>query len=99
MWSAATEEFHAIVAGATGNRVLDLHSGSLISIERNRVGTIFTNRTDRERTLGIHDRIAEATLSRDSAAAEGLSRKHIRAVAKVMEATIGHQLAEKIEWT
>jgi len=98
VWSAATEEFHAVVAGASGNRVLDLHSSSLISIERNRVGTIFTERGDRERALRIHDKIADAILSRDGAAAEELSRKHIRAVAKVMEANIGHQLTEKIEW-
>jgi GntR family transcriptional repressor for pyruvate dehydrogenase complex len=98
VWSAATEEFHTVVAGASGNRVLDLQASSLISIERNRVGPIFNDRKDRERTLRIHDRIAEAILGRDAVKAEELSRKHIQAVAKVMEANLGHLLAEKIEW-
>jgi len=97
-WSAAIEEFHAVVAGASGNRVLDLHASSLISIERNREGPAFIDRKDRERTLRIHDKIADAILRRDGAAAEELSRKHIQAVAKLTEAELGHHLAEMIEW-
>lgn len=97
-WSTAIEDFHAIVAGASGNRVLDLHASSLVSIERNREGPMFVDRKDRERTLRIHDKIADAILRRDGAAAEELSRKHIQAVAKEMEAHIAHHLSEKIEW-
>lgn len=98
VWSAATEEFHTVVAGASGNRVLDLQASSLISIERNRVGPIFNDRKDRERTLRVHDRIAEAILNRDGDAAEELSRKHIQAVARLMEKNLAHHLAETIEW-
>jgi DNA-binding FadR family transcriptional regulator len=96
--SAATERFHSILAGSSGNRVLDLHASSLISVEREHVGPIFTEARDRELSLRTHDRIAEAILNRDLAGAEALARRHIEAVSKVMEAMQGRRLVERIEW-
>lgn len=97
-WSLATEEFHAVVAGASGNRVLDLQASSLISIERKHVGPIFTDRKDRERTLRVHDKIAEAILGGDADQAEELARKHVKAVMKLMTGQIGRQLDDTVEW-
>jgi GntR family transcriptional regulator, transcriptional repressor for pyruvate dehydrogenase complex len=97
-WSRATEEFHAVVASASGNPVLDLQASSLISIERKHAGPIFTERKDRERTLRIHDKLAEAILDRDADLAEELSRTHIEAVMKLLTDRLGRQYGETIEW-
>ncbi len=97
-WSQATEEFHAIVAGASGNKVLDLHASSLISIERQRLGPMFVDRKHREEILRVHDRIADAILNGDGGAAEALVRKHIQADVRVMKSLIAVELARLVEW-
>jgi GntR family transcriptional regulator, transcriptional repressor for pyruvate dehydrogenase complex len=98
VWSEATEQFHAVVAGASGNKVLDLHASSLISIERQRLGPMFAAREDREQILKVHDRIASAILRTDGDAAESLARKHIQADLRVMSSLIAAELARLIEW-
>jgi GntR family transcriptional repressor for pyruvate dehydrogenase complex len=97
-WSAASEFFHTVLAGATGNRVLDLYAGALVAIERNRLEPLFTNVEDRKRTLRVHDRIAEALLARDPDQAEDLTRRHMAALAKVWARDYQRQMNETIEW-
>jgi DNA-binding FadR family transcriptional regulator len=97
-WSAASEEFHVALAGATGNKVLDLYAGGLVAIERNRLEPLFTNIDDRKKTLRVHDRIAEALVSGDADKAEELTRKHMIANRKTWQQSFGYQMAEVIEW-
>lgn len=98
VWSAAAEAFHAVVASASSNRVLDLYAGALVAIERNRLAPLFTDLDDRKRALRVHDRIAEAILSRDAARAEDLARKHTQALAKLWQTNYARQMLDIVEW-
>jgi DNA-binding FadR family transcriptional regulator len=98
VWSEASEAFHAVVAGATGNRVLDLYAGALVAIERGRLAPLFTDLDDRKRTLRVHDRIAEAILNRDAVRAEDLTRKHMLALTKVWQTNYERHMRDVIEW-
>ena len=98
LWSAASERFHTIVAGATGNRVLDLYAGALVAIERHHLAPLFTDLDDRKKTLRVHDRIAEAVLNRDPDKAEDLTRRHMQALAKLWQTNYARQMAEAVEW-
>ena len=97
-WSAASEEFHSSVAGATGNKVLDLFAGCLVAIERHRVAPLFTDLDDRRKTLRVHDRIAEAVLARDGAKSEDLTRRHLLALVKVWQTKFEREWVDVIEW-
>jgi GntR family transcriptional repressor for pyruvate dehydrogenase complex len=96
-WAASAEEFHAAVASASGNRVVDLFSTSLISIHRARVGSTFPN-DEREVTTRIHDRIAEAICAGDADRAEELMRFHITELVAAIEAWMPNQMDELIDW-
>ena len=98
VFSAATAAFHTVVAGTSGNRVLDLYSSALVAIERESVATAFTERTERELTQHVHEQIADAVLSGDGDRAEDLSRRHIRALVRHWEATRPRFLDEGIQW-
>jgi DNA-binding FadR family transcriptional regulator len=97
-WSAASEFFHTVLAGATGNHALDFYAGALVAIERNRLEPLFTDIDDRKRTLRVHDRIAEALLARDPDQAEDLTRRHMAALTKVWMRDYERQMREVIEW-
>jgi DNA-binding FadR family transcriptional regulator len=97
VWSAASEEFHAAVAAGSGSRVLDIFSGSLMSIHRSRIGSMFPV-NQRRATCRIHDRIAAAVLDRNAAGAEQLTRKHIEAVVQVVQQGMLQQMDEVVDW-
>src|SRR5262249_16655563 len=98
VFSAATAAFHTVVAGTSGNRVLDPYSSALGAIERDSVAATFTERPERELTQHVHEQIAEAVLSGDGDRAEDLSRRHIQALVHHWEATRPRFLDEGIQW-
>jgi GntR family transcriptional regulator, transcriptional repressor for pyruvate dehydrogenase complex len=98
VWSSASEEFHRALAGATGNRVLDLYASSLLAIERHRLTPLFSDVEDRRQTLRIHDRIAEAVLAKDGDRAEELSRRHLEELSKIRQLNYARKMTEFIEW-
>lgn len=98
VWSGCSEAFHSVVAGATGNRVLDLYSMALVAIERHRLAPLFTDLDDRKKTLRVHDRIAKAVLAGDGDQAEHLTRRHMQALAKTWKANYANQMAGVVEW-
>lgn len=98
-WSAATERFHSVIAGMTGNHVLDLFAGALVVIERRHIGPMFSAGADREATLHIHERIAQAILMRDGDKAERLARLHIEELISLMETRHRSRLEDRIEWS
>lgn len=98
VWSQASAGFHAVLAGATGNRVLDLYGSALISIERRHTGPAFVDPDGRRQTMEAHERIADAILDRDGARAEKLTLRHGTALGAIWREQHPNQLAEFIEW-
>jgi len=98
VWSEATEEFHAVIAGASGNRVLDLYAEALVAIERHRFSHIYTDEENRKKVLRVHDRIGEAVIDGDGDRAEDLSRRHLQALQKTLLADHERHMHEAVEW-
>jgi len=96
-WSVAMELFHRVVAEMSGNHILDMFGGALISIEARHVGPIYP-RSHRQQALDMHERLADAILSRDAEAANRLSRDHIAEVARLLKENYAAQLDLRISW-
>jgi DNA-binding FadR family transcriptional regulator len=97
VWSAASERFHAVIAGMSGNHVLDLFAAALISIERRHIGPIY-RAGDRDTTLKVHRKIAEAILAQNASQAEHLARRHVVENEKMMREKYQVLLEERINW-
>jgi DNA-binding FadR family transcriptional regulator len=97
IWSAASERFHAVIAGMSGNHVLDLFAAALISIERRHIGPIY-RAGDRATTLKVHARIAEAILQQNPSQAEQLARRHVQENERMMREKYQVLLDERINW-
>jgi GntR family transcriptional repressor for pyruvate dehydrogenase complex len=96
-WSAASERFHAVIAGMSGNHVLDLFAAALISIERRHIGPIYRP-GDRATTLKVHAKIANAILAQNADQAEQLARRHVIENEKMMREKYQVLLEERINW-
>jgi DNA-binding FadR family transcriptional regulator len=97
VWSAASERFHAVIAGMSGNHVLDLFAAGLISIERRHIGPIYRP-GDRGTTLKVHRKIANAILAQNADQAEQLTRRHIVENERMMRDKYQVLLEERINW-
>jgi len=97
VWSAASEKFHAVIAGMSGNHVLDLYAAALISIERRHIGPIYKV-GDRATTLKVHRKIADAILEQNANQAEQLARRHVQENEKMMREKYQVLLEERINW-
>jgi GntR family transcriptional repressor for pyruvate dehydrogenase complex len=97
IWYAISERFHAVIAGMTGNHVLDLFSAALVSIERRHLGPVYQP-GDRAAALKVHRRIAEAILAQNASQAEQLARRHILEVERTLRDKYQVLLEERIHW-
>lgn len=75
-WAMYSAEFHGLVAGMSGNPILDLMGSSLNDIHAERVRTIFPL-SERPAVLEVHERIADAILAKDANEAERLASRHM----------------------
>lgn len=75
-WAFHSGQFHGLVAGMSGNPILDLMCRSLNDIYVDRVRSIFPQE-EREQVIAVHQRIADAIFAHDADEAERLSRRHI----------------------
>jgi DNA-binding FadR family transcriptional regulator len=96
-WSGSAEHFHSSVAKASGNRVVDLFSASLVSIHRARVGSTFPEQ-ERQATCQVHQRIAEAIVAGDSERAEQLMHRHLTELVAAIQAWMPNQMDELVDW-
>jgi GntR family transcriptional regulator, transcriptional repressor for pyruvate dehydrogenase complex len=78
-WSRATAMLHSVVAGATGNRILDLLGCALIDIHADRYRPVHPV-GGREPVMRVHRRIARAVINGEGDEAERLMRRHLEAL-------------------
>jgi GntR family transcriptional regulator, transcriptional repressor for pyruvate dehydrogenase complex len=97
VWYALMEQFHAVIAGMTGNHVLDLFAAALVGIERRRLGPVYQP-GDRATALNVHRRIAEAILAQNASQAEQLARRHVLENARTLRDKYQVLLDERIHW-
>ena len=96
-WGQVSTEFHGLIAGMTGNPVLDLVGSSLNDIHADRVRPIFPV-GHRAGVIRIHTRIADAIGSGNADEAERLSRRHIQDLVKRLKELNPTMFDELIDW-
>jgi GntR family transcriptional repressor for pyruvate dehydrogenase complex len=94
----ASSEFHSVITGMSGNKVLDLFIRSLKSVYDDRVGVYAFPPDQREAAMQDHIEITRAILAGDERGAEGLMREHMQAFVDFLAAGNPALLDEIIDW-
>lgn len=77
----ATQEFHSVIAGISGNAVLDLFGRSLKEVYTQRITPIEQPAARAEDVLSEHREVAQAIMNGDSRLAEDRMRAHMEELA------------------
>jgi len=91
-------EFHAVLANASGNRVLGLFTRSLKDVYSERVPGAPFPVEERQRVVRDHDAILKAIDSGNSRGAERLMRGHMERVADFVSERFPGALDEVVRW-
>jgi DNA-binding FadR family transcriptional regulator len=94
----AGKDFHAVVVGASGNRVLDLLARGIGSIYAERITGIVFPLEAREQVVQAHAAIAQAIIDGDPDRAEELMRVHMTELAEHAERRYPGFLDERVDW-
>jgi DNA-binding FadR family transcriptional regulator len=95
---AAATDFHGVVAGISGNRILDLMGRSLKDLFTDRIhGTLFPVE-DREHIFDVHAAIARAILRGDATRSERLMREHMEDLADSVQKRHPGLMDEVVDW-
>lgn len=91
-------EFHGLMAGASGNRVLDLMSSAIRDVFYERVTSSLFPPGDRNRLHHDHAAIVKAIEKGDAKAAERLMRTHMEEIVERSEERLPGMLDEIVDW-
>jgi DNA-binding FadR family transcriptional regulator len=94
----ATQEFHGVIAGLSGNGVLDLFGRALTEIYTERVITVEAPPARREAVIAEHEAVAAAILAGDPSQAEERMRQHMLELAGGFERQYGAMRNEIVGW-
>jgi len=94
----ATQEFHGVIAGLSGNGVLDLFGRALTEIYTERVITVEAPPARREAVVAEHEAVAAAILAGDPALAEEQMRLHMVELASGFERQYAALHNELVGW-
>jgi GntR family transcriptional regulator, transcriptional repressor for pyruvate dehydrogenase complex len=97
-WTRTSSDFHGVVAGLSGNRVLDLFGEALKDVWTERIsGTVFPSQS-REQVREDHEAIARAIADGDGAEAERLMREHMIEFSGFVAERSSGLLDEVVDW-
>jgi GntR family transcriptional regulator, transcriptional repressor for pyruvate dehydrogenase complex len=96
---ACADEFHYVVSGMSGNRVLDLLGRGLRTMFQERVGygSVLPDES-RRRNRQVHRQISDAILAGEGAKAERLMARHLRDLAVALDGRLPHLSSDRITW-
>lgn len=94
----ASTDFHGIMAGVSGNVVLDLLARSMKDVFTDRVATIVFPEEERHRVVREHEEIARAIFKGDGAKAERLMREHMVTYRDKVSQQFPGVLDEVVDW-
>ncbi len=96
---ACADEFHYVVSGMSGNRVLDLLGRGLRTMFQERVGygSVLPDES-RKRNRKVHRQISDAILAGDGAKAERLMARHLRELADALAERVPYMGTDRITW-
>jgi DNA-binding FadR family transcriptional regulator len=94
----AATDFHGVVAGISGNRILDLFGRALKDVYNERLTGMVYPKSARERVLRDHRDVARAILSGQAARAERLMRAHMEEFVRYASKRFPGMLDEVVDW-
>jgi GntR family transcriptional repressor for pyruvate dehydrogenase complex len=97
-WRQHTSEFHALVASASGNHILDLFGLSLKELYSERLEHRVVGKTDRPTVLAEHAAIANAIIRRRPAEAERLMTEHMETFTTLTMDLVSGLLDDILDW-
>jgi GntR family transcriptional repressor for pyruvate dehydrogenase complex len=97
-WRQHTGEFHALVASASGNHILDLFGLSLKELYSERLEHRVVGKTDRPTVLAEHAAIANAIIRRRPAEAERLMTEHMETFTTLTMHLVSGLLDDILDW-
>ena len=97
-WVKQSSDFHRIVAGMSGNRILDIFGSALTCIYTDRLST-YATRSEREEVKQIHHDIASAIVAGDARTAERLMRSHMEQYGSYVLERFPGLLEEPVDWS
>jgi DNA-binding FadR family transcriptional regulator len=97
-FAAGNDEFHRVVAEASGNLVLSIFLAALQSIADGRAAGIRYDRSFRAAAVDDHERILEALAAGDAGAAHRAARRHITAATRHWKQEHADLAARPVRW-
>ena len=97
-WRQHTSEFHALVASASGNHILDLFGLSLKELYSERLEHRVVGKTDRPTVLAEHAAIANAIIRGRPAEAERLMTEHMETFTSLTMHLVSGLLDDILDW-
>jgi GntR family transcriptional repressor for pyruvate dehydrogenase complex len=96
---ARADEFHYMVSGMSGNRVLDLLGRALRTMFQERVqhGSILAEDARRQNRK-VHRQISDAILAGEGGKAERLMARHLADLAAALDVRVPHFSSDRITW-
>jgi GntR family transcriptional regulator, transcriptional repressor for pyruvate dehydrogenase complex len=91
-------DFHGVVAGISGNRILDLIGRGIKEIHTERLTGMVYPKSARERVLADHKDVARAILNGQAARAERLMRAHMEEFMRYTTKRFPGMLDEVVDW-
>jgi DNA-binding FadR family transcriptional regulator len=94
----ATRDFHSVIAGMSGNRILDLYGRALKDIFTERVTGLLFPASQRDHIRRAHEAIAKAIFNGEAARAERLMREHMQEYVEYVQRRHPGLLDEVVDW-
>ena len=98
LYLAQASSFHGIIAGLSGNRVLDFFGGALKHIYYERVWEALTGQARRPQVLGAHEAVTTAIVAGDADLAEQLMAEHMNEINDQLAEHLPRVADELIDW-
>jgi DNA-binding FadR family transcriptional regulator len=97
-WAEVSTDFHGVVAGLSGNRILDLFGEAIKEVWFDRASALAFPSEAREQTRKEHELIAKAIAAGDGKKAERLMRAHMEEFLGYVFERFPGLLDEVVEW-
>jgi GntR family transcriptional regulator, transcriptional repressor for pyruvate dehydrogenase complex len=91
-------DFHSLIAGMSGNRVLDLTGRAMKDIYSDRIREMIFPEDERSKLIEAHDLIGRAIIDGNADKAERLMREHMEEFTHYVETRFPGMLDEVVTW-
>jgi DNA-binding FadR family transcriptional regulator len=98
LYLRSATDFHSVIAGMSGNRILDLFGRALKEIFTDRVSGMLFPASQREQVRLVHEAIAKAIFKGEASRAERLMREHMETFVDYVQRRHPGLMDEVVDW-